>query len=105
MARTESTATLLFTLPRFCRITEIIVISAAASVGATISLGTDTTTPNEYVNAQSVATVGHNRPATTGTVYTTLSAMADVYGLIGGAPGAGGPFRVIFLCTSEKKTG
>ena len=104
LTRTQSTATKLFDLPRWARIEEVLVISSAAAAGATIDLGTKSDA-DHYVDAQSVASVGVNRPATTGNTYATLARTQGIYGAIGGTPVAGGPFRIVFVCTSDRLKG
>lgn len=103
LTRSDSSATKLFSLPKWTRITEILVTSSAAAAGATLTLGT-LGTAAKYVSAQGIASAGINRPATTGNDYTTLTEREDIYASIGGSPVAGGPFRVIVVCTTEKKT-
>jgi len=100
LTRSQTTATKLFDLPANCHVLEILVISKAAASGATITLGTSGTAAY-YVNGQGVASAGINRPATTGNEYTATSRMGGVYGSIGGSPSSGGPFKVVFICTSK----
>jgi len=100
LTRSQTTATKLFDLPANCHVTQILVISSAASTGATITLGTSGTAAY-YVNGQSIASAGVNRPATTGNEYTATTGRQGVYGSIGGSPSSGGPFKVVFMCTSK----
>lgn len=92
LAITDTTATFLFSLPEFARLIGVRVLSEVASVGATFTMG-DAATAARFVNAGDISAVGMS--------YLALlddDAMSGgpvpIYGNIGGAPGAGGPFRV-----------
>ena len=103
LARTDSTAVTLFTLPKGAYIEEIIVHTSATATGATVSIG-KSGSEAYWVSAQSVSTAGLNRVATLNT-YAVLTDRLDVLGKIGGTPSAGGPFRVSLRFSTQRDKG
>jgi hypothetical protein len=103
LARSASTSTTLFTLPAGAYIEDIIVHNSATAAGATISIGT-AASATYFVNAQSVSTAGLNRVTCTNT-QAVLSDRVAILGLIGGAPVAGGPFRVAVRFSTQRDKG
>ena len=99
----DSTAKKLFTLPKGAYIEDITVHTSTVSTNATVSIGTSGTS-TQFVNAQAVATAGLNRVTTVGT-YAVFSARTEIYGLIGGSPSSGGPFRVAVRYSTELAKG
>ena len=104
LTRSNTTATMLFTLPRTARILSVRVINAAAAAGATISLGTVSSSAY-FVSAASVATAGGTDVQTTANCYAALTSPTDVYGLIAGGAIAGGPFLVCVEFVTLKDVG
>lgn len=101
LTRTDTTATYLFTLPRGAIPLQVTIFTAATAAGGTIDVGITGDT-DLYVDGGNVAVLGS-------TVMTLLDVTerpgrTDVYALIGGAPGAGGPFTVTLEYTSIRTT-
>lgn len=96
LTRSDSSAVKLFTLPRECYPLRVTVFTAAASGGATCDVGVYGNT-DSYIDGLDVSGEG----ASIGTLLdrTKTTEPTDVYGLIGGAPGSGGPFTVIMEYT------
>ncbi len=89
----DTTATYLFDLPEFARLIGVRVLSQVASVGATFTMG-DAATAARFVAAGDISAIGNSYLA-----LLDSEAMdggpKPVYGNIGGAPGAGGPFTIL----------
>ena len=88
----DTAATFLFNLPEFARLVGVRVLTEVASVGATLTMGT-AATPALYVNAGDISGLGMSFLALLDDAAISGGPI-PVYGSIGGAPGAGGPFRV-----------
>ncbi len=102
VARTDTTAKALFTLPANAIITGVVVYSAAASnagTTATLSVG-KSGTAGAYVNALDVKTAGTGagtvvpNVAVLGTIGTSAVPVTGIYAESGGASSSGGPWTV-----------
>ena len=97
----NTTATKLFDLPKDSRIVGIHVRTVAASAGATLDVGISGNT-DKYVDGLDVSAAG----SADGSLLESdwLSAATVIYGLIGGAPVAGGGFEVVCTYINRKHT-
>ena len=102
LTRAQVTALELFTLPSGAIPVRVSCFTAAAAVGGTLDVGVLGNT-DAYIDGMDVSGAGQS----IGTLLTITKATEPtaVYALIGGAPGAGGPFTVIFEWISDKSTG
>ena len=89
---TDATSKKIMTLPRYARINRVTVHTAATATNATFSLGT-ASDDNAYVDALSVATAASAQATILDHSETTVP--TDLYGMIGGSPSSGGPFRIV----------
>jgi hypothetical protein len=101
VARTDTVAKLLFTLPKFARILSIAMqFDTAPNAGTTakVSVGVTSVNANEIILGQSVLIAGQIMPSVqTGQVYNVLLADTSIYGLYaetGAASTTGGPFNI-----------
>lgn len=99
---TDSTAKVLFTLPRGARIVALECYTAATATSGTLDVGVAGNT-DEYVDGLDVS-VKQVKGADL-LVLARTTTKQDVYGLIGGAPGSGGPFTVIAYFDTDRSRG
>ncbi|MDE2100080.1 MAG: hypothetical protein KGL39_22690 [Patescibacteria group bacterium] len=98
VARTDTTAKTLFTLPAEASIEDITISGDTASdagTTATVSVGV-TGTSNKFVNAQSVKTAGLAVPAakSMGNVGSSQITVVGIYAETGTASTTGGPWTI-----------
>lgn len=105
VARTDTTAKLLFVLPKYAQIIDVELLTATASnavTTATVSVGTTSANSNELVLNQDVKTAAGYIDPTTSVVAAGYFANATTdipiyakYAETGGASSTGGPWQVI----------
>ena len=105
VARTDTTAKFLFTLPKYAWISDVQLLTATASnagTTATVSVGTTSASSNELVLAQDVKTAaGYIDPTTTAVAagyYKNATADIPIYAIYaetGTASSTGGPWTVL----------
>ena len=99
---TDITATKLFTLPRGASLIRIEVDTIATSTSATLKVGT-ALDDNAYIDALDISAVGVSVGALLLTTKTT--AKQDVYGIVGGSPASGGPYRIRATFITDRSRG
>lgn len=89
---TQSTALVLFNIPRYAKPLRVTVFTEATATSATLDLGT-VEDPNKYVSGLDISAVGGNEANLL--VWAATSVPETIVGTIGGGPSSGGPFTVV----------